>query len=136
PGGADAGRKRPARGADAPSAPPQPGSGRGLRGAAGQPAAHRLALAAVLRGACAGHPAALGAAGRRCLPGHGAARPLLRPARRGHRRGVQRAAEAVTSLAAGLGLFLTLVLTVGVGFYARRFARTTSDFLVAARAVP
>jgi Na+(H+)/acetate symporter ActP len=42
----------------------------------------------------------------------------------------------MSSPAAGLGLLLMLVLTVGVGFYARRFARTTSDFMVAARAVP
>jgi cation/acetate symporter len=42
----------------------------------------------------------------------------------------------VTSPAAALGLALMLALTVGVGVYARRFARTTSDFMVAARAVP
>jgi cation/acetate symporter len=34
------------------------------------------------------------------------------------------------------GLLLMATLTVAVGAYARRFARTTSDFLVAARAVP
>jgi cation/acetate symporter len=41
----------------------------------------------------------------------------------------------VTSPAAVLGLLAMLVATVGVGVFARRFARTTSDFLVAARAV-
>jgi Na+(H+)/acetate symporter ActP len=41
----------------------------------------------------------------------------------------------VTSVAAVLGLLATLVTTVAVGVFARRFARTTSDFLVAARAV-
>jgi cation/acetate symporter len=42
----------------------------------------------------------------------------------------------VTSLAAVAGLLAMLVVTVAVGVFARRFARTTSDFLVAARAVP
>ena len=42
----------------------------------------------------------------------------------------------MTSAAAGVGLVLMLILTVAVGVYARRFARTTSDFMVAARAVP
>jgi cation/acetate symporter len=41
----------------------------------------------------------------------------------------------VTSPAAVAGLLAMLVATVGVGVFARRFARTTSDFLVAARAV-
>jgi Na+(H+)/acetate symporter ActP len=41
----------------------------------------------------------------------------------------------VTSVAAVAGLVVMLVATVGVGVFARRFARTTSDFLVAARAV-
>jgi cation/acetate symporter len=42
----------------------------------------------------------------------------------------------VTSPAAGAGLLVMLVVTVAVGVYARRVARTTSDFMVAARAVP
>lgn len=42
----------------------------------------------------------------------------------------------MTSTPAVAGLVAMLVLTVVVGIYARRFARTTSDFLVAARAVP
>ena len=42
----------------------------------------------------------------------------------------------MTSASAAVGLLVMLVLTVGVGVYARRFARTTSDFMVAARAVP
>ncbi|HEY7198802.1 MAG TPA: cation acetate symporter [Candidatus Dormibacteraeota bacterium] len=41
----------------------------------------------------------------------------------------------MTSPAAVLGLVAMLVATVAVGVFARRFARTTSDFLVAARAV-
>jgi Na+(H+)/acetate symporter ActP len=41
----------------------------------------------------------------------------------------------VTSPAAVFGLLAMLVATVAVGVFARRFARTTSDFLVAARAV-
>jgi cation/acetate symporter len=41
----------------------------------------------------------------------------------------------MTSFAAVLGLLAMLVATVGVGVFARRFAHTTSDFLVAARAV-
>jgi len=41
----------------------------------------------------------------------------------------------VTSPAALIGLLVMLVATVAVGVFARRFARTTSDFLVAARAV-
>jgi len=41
----------------------------------------------------------------------------------------------VTSFPAVLGLVAMLVATVAVGVFARRFARTTSDFLVAARAV-
>src|SRR2546421_11700902 len=41
----------------------------------------------------------------------------------------------MTSPAAVLGLLAMLAATVGVGVFARRFARTTSDFLVAARAV-
>ena len=41
----------------------------------------------------------------------------------------------MTSPAAVVGLLAMLVATVGVGVFARRFARTTSDFLVAARAV-
>ena len=41
----------------------------------------------------------------------------------------------MTSPAAVLGLLAMLVATVAVGVFARRFARTTSDFLVAARAV-
>jgi cation/acetate symporter len=40
-----------------------------------------------------------------------------------------------SSPAAVLGLVAMLVATVAVGVFARRFARTTSDFLVAARAV-
>lgn len=42
----------------------------------------------------------------------------------------------MTSLAAVAGLLAVLVATVSVGVFARRFARTTSDLLVAARAVP
>jgi cation/acetate symporter len=42
----------------------------------------------------------------------------------------------MTSPAAVAGLLAMLVATVGVGVFARRFARTTSDLLVAARAVP
>ena len=42
----------------------------------------------------------------------------------------------MTSAAAVAGLLAMLVATVGVGVFARRFARTTSDLLVAARAVP
>jgi cation/acetate symporter len=41
----------------------------------------------------------------------------------------------VTSPAAVAGLLAMLVATVTIGIFARRFARTTSDFLVAARAV-
>jgi cation/acetate symporter len=41
----------------------------------------------------------------------------------------------VTSVPAVLGLLAMLVATVAVGVFARRFAHTTSDFLVAARAV-
>jgi Na+(H+)/acetate symporter ActP len=41
----------------------------------------------------------------------------------------------MTSPAAVFGLLAMLVATVAVGVFARRFARTTSDFLVAARAV-
>src|SRR5215475_4836434 len=41
----------------------------------------------------------------------------------------------MTNLAAVFGLLAMLVATVAVGVFARRFARTTSDFLVAARAV-
>src|SRR5215469_14965897 len=41
----------------------------------------------------------------------------------------------MTNPAALLGLVAMLVATVAVGVFARRFARTTSDFLVAARAV-
>ena len=41
----------------------------------------------------------------------------------------------MTSPAAVLGLVAMLVATVAVGVFARRFAHTTSDFLVAARAV-
>src|ERR1051326_8550641 len=41
----------------------------------------------------------------------------------------------MTSAAAVVGLLAMLVATVSVGMFARRFARTTSDFLVAARAV-
>ncbi len=41
----------------------------------------------------------------------------------------------MTSPPAVLGLLATLVATVAVGVFARRYARTTSDFLVAARAV-
>jgi Na+(H+)/acetate symporter ActP len=41
----------------------------------------------------------------------------------------------MTSVPAVLGLLAMLVATVAVGVFARRFARTTSDFLVAARAV-
>jgi cation/acetate symporter len=41
----------------------------------------------------------------------------------------------LTSPAAVAGLFVMLVATVAVGVFARRFAHTTSDFLVAARAV-
>ena len=41
----------------------------------------------------------------------------------------------MTSLAAVFGLLAMLVATVAVGVFARRFARTTSDFLVAARSV-
>lgn len=40
------------------------------------------------------------------------------------------------SIGAVVGLLLMATLTAAVGVYARRFARTTSDFLVAARAVP
>src|SRR5262250_3674542 len=42
----------------------------------------------------------------------------------------------MTSVAAVAGLLAVLVATVSVGVFARRFARTTSDLLVAARAVP
>lgn len=42
----------------------------------------------------------------------------------------------MTSVAAAAGLVAMLVTTVGVGVYARRYARTTSDIMVAARAVP
>src|SRR5215467_12196270 len=41
----------------------------------------------------------------------------------------------MTNLAAVAGLLAMLIATVSVGVFARRFARTTSDFLVAARAV-
>ncbi|HZU18244.1 MAG TPA: cation acetate symporter, partial [Candidatus Dormibacteraeota bacterium] len=41
----------------------------------------------------------------------------------------------MTSPAAIAGLLAMLAATVTVGIFARRFARTTSDFLVAARAV-
>jgi Na+(H+)/acetate symporter ActP len=41
----------------------------------------------------------------------------------------------VTSVAAVAGVLVMLVATVSVGVFARRFAHTTSDFLVAARAV-
>ena len=42
----------------------------------------------------------------------------------------------MTSAAAVVGLVAMVIATVGVGVFARRYARTTSDFLVAARAVP
>ena len=42
----------------------------------------------------------------------------------------------MTSAAAVFGILAMLLATVGVGVFARRFARTTSDLLVAARAVP
>src|SRR5262249_5041550 len=42
----------------------------------------------------------------------------------------------MTNLAAVAGLLAMLIATVSVGVFARRFARTTSDLLVAARAVP
>src|SRR5215472_4106304 len=42
----------------------------------------------------------------------------------------------MTSAAAVIGILAMLLATVGVGVFARRFARTTSDLLVAARAVP
>jgi Na+(H+)/acetate symporter ActP len=42
----------------------------------------------------------------------------------------------ILSAGALAGLLLMAALTVGVGAYARRYARTTSDFMVAARAVP
>jgi cation/acetate symporter len=42
----------------------------------------------------------------------------------------------IVSAGAVAGLLLMAALTVAVGAYARRYARTTSDFLVAARAVP
>jgi cation/acetate symporter len=42
----------------------------------------------------------------------------------------------IVSAGAVVGLLLMATLTVAVGAYARRYARTTSDFLVAARAVP
>jgi cation/acetate symporter len=42
----------------------------------------------------------------------------------------------IVSAGAVAGLLFMAALTVAVGAYARRFARTTSDFLVAARAVP
>jgi len=45
------------------------------------------------------------------------------------------AVHPVTSLAAVFGLLAMLVATLAVGVFARRFAHTTSDFLVAARAV-
>ena len=41
----------------------------------------------------------------------------------------------MTSPAAVAGLLVMLIATVAVGVFARRFAHTTSDFLVAARAV-
>jgi cation/acetate symporter len=41
----------------------------------------------------------------------------------------------VTSAGAVVGLLVMLVTTVAIGVFARRFAHTTSDFLVAARAV-
>ena len=41
----------------------------------------------------------------------------------------------MTSPGAVLGLLAMLAATVGIGVFARRFAHTTSDFLVAARAV-
>ncbi len=40
------------------------------------------------------------------------------------------------SLAAVLGLVFMAALSLGAGLFARRFSRTTSDFMVAARAVP
>jgi cation/acetate symporter len=42
----------------------------------------------------------------------------------------------IISVGAVIGLLLMAALTVAVGAYARRYARTTSDFMVAARAVP
>lgn len=42
----------------------------------------------------------------------------------------------IVSVGAVVGLLIMATLTVGVGAYARRYARTTSDFMVAARAVP
>jgi Na+(H+)/acetate symporter ActP len=42
----------------------------------------------------------------------------------------------IVSAGAVAGLLLMATLTVAVGAYARRYARTTSDFMVAARAVP
>jgi len=41
-----------------------------------------------------------------------------------------------TSTAAVLGLVAMAVVSLGAGLFARRWARTTSDFMVAARAVP
>ncbi|HVS42166.1 MAG TPA: cation acetate symporter, partial [Candidatus Dormibacteraeota bacterium] len=42
----------------------------------------------------------------------------------------------IVSAGAVVGLLLMAILTAVVGVYARRYARTTSDFMVAARAVP
>src|SRR5690348_8505007 len=80
-------------------------------------------------------PAALVGAWCRLLPRSDRPRPLLRAEGRRYRRRVQRSAR-MTSPAAVAGLLAMLVATVGVGVFARRFARTTSDLLVAARAVP